>query len=267
MSESRSSRFTRSSDKVRLGPRAHTSMVRTGIAALLVLVGIAWLVVYLDVAGPNTDGTKLTWMGDLGRWNYLIGFGLIFVGLAVRRAPLDPARPRPRRGGRDARLLPDRAGLDRRLLRHRPGHHGAADHRPRRSTTWWSASASWPSASSTPPTGSSTAPTHGTGVAQRPWHRFCTCGQLWTNYIPGISSTGFIPSVDDRRCGPADMPTVRAGIPGGCRPHAGPPTGRSGPGRLRRAGRPAPTVATSDQHARPRRCRRPATRARCSRGA
>ena len=51
MSESRSSRFTRSSDKVRLGPRAHTSLVRTGIAALLVVLGIAWIVVYLNVAG------------------------------------------------------------------------------------------------------------------------------------------------------------------------------------------------------------------------
>ena len=59
-------------------------------------------------------------MADLGRWNYLIGFGLIFVGLAVAAHPSHPARPRPRRGGRDARLLPDRAGLDRRVLRHRP---------------------------------------------------------------------------------------------------------------------------------------------------
>ena len=83
MSESRSSRFTRSSDKVRLGPSAHTSWVRTGISLLLVLVGIAWIVVYLNVAGPSTDGTKLTWMGDLGRWNYLIGFGLVFLGLTV----------------------------------------------------------------------------------------------------------------------------------------------------------------------------------------
>ena len=40
---------------------------------------------YVVVAGPDTDGTKLTWMGDLGRWNYLIGFGLIFLGLASPR--------------------------------------------------------------------------------------------------------------------------------------------------------------------------------------
>jgi UDP-N-acetylmuramyl pentapeptide phosphotransferase/UDP-N-acetylglucosamine-1-phosphate transferase len=59
------------------------SIVRTAAAALLVLAGIAWLVVYVTVAGPDTDGTKLTWMGDLDRWNYLIGFGLVFLGLAV----------------------------------------------------------------------------------------------------------------------------------------------------------------------------------------
>ena len=68
--------------KVSLGPESHISIVRTGISALLVLVGIAWLVVYVTVAGPDTKGTSLVWMGDLGKWNYLIGFGLIFVGLA-----------------------------------------------------------------------------------------------------------------------------------------------------------------------------------------
>jgi hypothetical protein len=59
------------------------SVVRTATAAVLVLLGIAWLVVYVTVAGPDTDGTRLTWMGDLDRWNYLIGFGLIYLGLAV----------------------------------------------------------------------------------------------------------------------------------------------------------------------------------------
>jgi hypothetical protein len=75
---------------VSLGPQTHTSIVRTGIAALLVLVGIAWVVVYVTQAGPDTNGTKLVWMGDLGRWNYLIGFGLIFVGLASAAHPSTP---------------------------------------------------------------------------------------------------------------------------------------------------------------------------------
>ncbi|MEO5709321.1 MAG: cell division protein CrgA, partial [Nocardioidaceae bacterium] len=59
------------------------SVVRTAAAAALVLLGIVWLVVYVTVAGPDTDGTKLTWMGDLDRWNYLIGFGLVWLGLVV----------------------------------------------------------------------------------------------------------------------------------------------------------------------------------------
>ena len=59
------------------------SVVRTAIAAVLVLLGITWLVVYVTVAGPTTDGTQLTWMGDLDRWNYLIGFGLVYLGLVV----------------------------------------------------------------------------------------------------------------------------------------------------------------------------------------
>ena len=91
MSESRTPRQSpRRSAKVGLGPTAHTSIARTGVSLLLVLVGIGWLIVYVTVAGPDTDGTKLVWMGDLGRWNYLIGFGLIYVGLAFAAHPSTP---------------------------------------------------------------------------------------------------------------------------------------------------------------------------------
>lgn len=63
------------------------SVVRTAVAALLVVVGIAWMAVYLNVA---QDGTALTWMTDLGRWNFLIGFGLLFAGLAFAAHPSTP---------------------------------------------------------------------------------------------------------------------------------------------------------------------------------
>ena len=88
MSDSRTSRGSSS----RLGgpPAVRTSVVRTAVCALLVLAGIAWLVVYVVAAGPDSDGTKLTWMGDLAKWNYLIGFGLIFVGLAMAAHPSTP---------------------------------------------------------------------------------------------------------------------------------------------------------------------------------
>ena len=67
-----------------------TSIKRTVIAALLVVLGIAWITVYTLVAkdaANAVEGTKvdnpLPWMADLEKWNYAIGFGLIFVGLAV----------------------------------------------------------------------------------------------------------------------------------------------------------------------------------------
>lgn len=66
---------------------ATLSVVRTALAALLVVGGIAWMVVYLNIA---QDGERLTWMGDLLRWNFLIGFGLIFLGLVVAAHPRTP---------------------------------------------------------------------------------------------------------------------------------------------------------------------------------
>lgn len=63
------------------------SIPRTVAAALLAVLGIAWMVVYINVA---QDGDKLTWMGELMRWNFLIGFSLIFIGLAVAGHPSTP---------------------------------------------------------------------------------------------------------------------------------------------------------------------------------
>ncbi len=63
------------------------SVVRTAIAALLAALGIAWIVVYLVVA---KGGTSLAWMGDLGRWNFLIGFLLLFAGLVAAAHPSTP---------------------------------------------------------------------------------------------------------------------------------------------------------------------------------
>jgi uncharacterized membrane protein YdjX (TVP38/TMEM64 family) len=66
---------------------AATSVVRTALAAGLVVVGIAWMVVYLSVA---KDGESLTWMGELERWNFLIGFSLVFLGLGFAANPGTP---------------------------------------------------------------------------------------------------------------------------------------------------------------------------------
>ena len=63
------------------------SIVRTAVAALLVVVGIAWIVVYMTVA---MDGPQLSAMKDLGRWNFLIGFLVMFTGLAIGGHPTTP---------------------------------------------------------------------------------------------------------------------------------------------------------------------------------
>jgi len=78
--------------------------VRFLIAILLVVAGIAWIVVYYaqarDAALQAFPGTPkphspIPFMSDLKNWNYLIGFGLVFLGLAVsahQQTPLGRGR-------------------------------------------------------------------------------------------------------------------------------------------------------------------------------
>jgi hypothetical protein len=63
------------------------SPVRTVLAALLAVVGIGWIAYY--TAAVVGDGTPAA-IGDLGDWNYLIGFGLLFLGLALAAHPSTP---------------------------------------------------------------------------------------------------------------------------------------------------------------------------------
>ena len=68
-----------------------TSLPRVVIAVALVVLGIAWIAVYYMVArdaalalpGAKKPSNPLPFMADLEKWNYLIGFVLIFLGLAV----------------------------------------------------------------------------------------------------------------------------------------------------------------------------------------
>jgi drug/metabolite transporter (DMT)-like permease len=81
-----------------------TSIPRTVIAAALALVGIVWIVVYINVAKdaatyiPGTGkkpSNPIPFMADLDKWNFLIGFGLIFAGLIVaanKKTPLGRGR-------------------------------------------------------------------------------------------------------------------------------------------------------------------------------
>jgi hypothetical protein len=77
-----------------------TSIIRTAIAVAFAVIGIAWIAVFINVAQeaaeytPGLGGKKpsnpLPWMADLDRWNFLIGFVLIFLGLVVAAHKLTP---------------------------------------------------------------------------------------------------------------------------------------------------------------------------------
>ena len=66
------------------------------IAIVLAVVGVAWLVYFyvavrVDPAlipAPESGGPAF--MADLGDWNYVIGFGLLLLGLAVSAHPSTP---------------------------------------------------------------------------------------------------------------------------------------------------------------------------------
>ena len=70
-----------------------TSLKRTAVAVLLVVLGIAWMAVYINLAqdaaefvkfpGAKKPSNPLPWMAQLKSWNFAIGFVLIFLGLAV----------------------------------------------------------------------------------------------------------------------------------------------------------------------------------------
>jgi hypothetical protein len=61
--------------------------VRTALAAVLAVVGIAW-VVYYDRWVVKDQTPKQ--IADLGNWNFLIGFGLLFLGLIIAAHPSTP---------------------------------------------------------------------------------------------------------------------------------------------------------------------------------
>ena len=65
------------------------------IALLLIVAGIGWLVFYYaqargnPLAFPPVEGSPKA-VADLGDWNYVIGFGLLMVGLMISAHPSTP---------------------------------------------------------------------------------------------------------------------------------------------------------------------------------
>jgi hypothetical protein len=72
------------------GPMASPRFI---VALVLMVLGIAWIAYYYVVFDPTAlppkDGSP-AFMGDLGDWNYLIGFGLLMVGLIISAHPSTP---------------------------------------------------------------------------------------------------------------------------------------------------------------------------------
>jgi drug/metabolite transporter (DMT)-like permease len=80
--------------------RAKTFSARFIVALLLIVAGIAWLVFYYTAVRPDptafppAKGSPKA-IADLGRWNYVIGFGALMLGLMVaahRDTPLGRGR-------------------------------------------------------------------------------------------------------------------------------------------------------------------------------
>mgnify|MGYP001039798991 CR=1 FL=1 len=66
------------------------------VALVLMLAGIAWMAWYGAMVRvdpttvPAPDPGSPQFMYDLGNWNYLIGFGLVFAGLIAAAHPSTP---------------------------------------------------------------------------------------------------------------------------------------------------------------------------------
>lgn len=77
-----------------------TSIPRCILAGGLVVLGIIWIAVYINLAmdaahydkslGLPAPSNPLPLMADLGDWNFAIGFGLIFLGLIISANKLTP---------------------------------------------------------------------------------------------------------------------------------------------------------------------------------
>lgn len=66
------------------------------VALTLMVLGVVWIAYYYlavrvdPTTIPAPDPGSPQFMADLGNWNYLIGFGLLFLGLAIAAHPATP---------------------------------------------------------------------------------------------------------------------------------------------------------------------------------
>jgi hypothetical protein len=66
------------------------------VAIVLMVIGIAWIVFYYVGVRPDPNAIPAekpsgpSFMGDMEKWNYVVGFGLFFLGLLVAAHPSTP---------------------------------------------------------------------------------------------------------------------------------------------------------------------------------
>jgi hypothetical protein len=65
---------TRTPVKLKAGP-SHPIFV--GVMLGLMVIGLAWIVVFYIAA------EKISWMNELGNWNFAVGFALMIIGLLM----------------------------------------------------------------------------------------------------------------------------------------------------------------------------------------
>lgn len=79
------------SDATYIETGAKIVSVRFVISLLLVVAGIAWITFYyLSVRPDPVPEATPKAIGDLGLWNYVIGFGALLLGLMVAANPVTP---------------------------------------------------------------------------------------------------------------------------------------------------------------------------------
>lgn len=66
--------------KVKAGP---SSVWFTAFFIGLMLIGLVWLLVFQLAASGMDVPSALTWMANLGPWNYAIAFGFLISGLLL----------------------------------------------------------------------------------------------------------------------------------------------------------------------------------------
>jgi hypothetical protein len=66
------------------------------VALVMMVVGIAWIAYYYVAVRPDPNAIPAeqpggpTFMGNMGNWNYVVGFGLFFLGLLISAHPSTP---------------------------------------------------------------------------------------------------------------------------------------------------------------------------------